>query len=1038
MNRYRAAHFRTTLLPFAALGDFAAIVQSARDGACDALAALLERRPVAAALENASPSLFARLQAELATGQIKPKTASSLLKYLSRMASRCTPFGLMSGVVPADMTEGAAVELRVLEPSEWLAFPRISYERTFRAVRESLRARIERSDDVCVRLSGMLERRGGHLKVMSFHHPSGHITPAYDEIAIDQPLGVVLECSGTWIKVSELASILSGRLAAVSLTEARHYLLDLLDCGVLQDRFYPCLDPLNAISPGTLEACGHDPVLMRVSRTIERASRRLSVGQMSRSMLCDLAARAAKELDFDGNPGHSTPGDGTSDRHEARPADGTALQIDMLVRASGSSVGALLVEEVVQCMADLSRLPRPANAQLAALKDEFVRKFGEDSIPLLRAVAPDDGLSLNPFVTSRPAFLAELPIDHGTQDPDAASWSLLDEMMLDKLVEAGKVGAREIVLRREDLEPFLGKAASTSIRSGFALCSAYRRNGKDDESGPPNVLLVQTASCGTAGSISARFAHLDARLEECYRRCFADERLDDVIDADILYLPSARLGNVSCRPPALEHQIPVFGYAIDDGCTSIELADLYLGIDPREGFVLTSRKLGKRVRPRLASAHNYMHPECAPVYQFLAMLRHQDSASPLTDLLAFAHHLPQRPAVRLGSLILSPRAWYIGTQQMESHRQARVPRESLRAHLAALEVSRLVRFGQGDNLITCDLERDPWIDLLLEEKELTLTQAVPEGYEPGCVGADGLRQAELVLQYVDAQPAPERSSQGAALVEGASHLHGFGHWNYLKLYGGPHAIDSWVGPVSMVADGLRREGRINAWHFVRYKDPDPHLRLRWRSVDASDRAILDRFLSSIAGCASPVRTSAETFHPETFRYGGPDAIEAMYEVFTIDSAFVARLLASEHAGTAEGRVKIGVHSARALAQGLGLDDRDISALWDMLSSSFILEFSGRNRSGLRKDLGGLWRKWRREILDLHVAMGEPLDAFAKSLAEALARSEAWGRAMTRSRLEICADVIHMHSNRLFLDHARESEMCSYALAFHLDSARRFR
>jgi len=599
------------------------------------------------------------------------------------------------------------------------------------------------------------------------------------------------------------------------------------------------------------------------------------------------------------------------------------------------------------------------------------------------------------------------------------------------------------VLQREDLEPFLEAPAERPVRSGCALFSAYRRSTDVDESSPSNLLLIQTASSGAAGALSARFAHLDARLERAYKECFAAERLDDVVDADILYLPSARLGNVSCRPPALAYQIPIFGYSTDDGCKSIDLADLYLRLDPRLGFVLTSRIFGKRVRPLLASAHNFLHPECAPVYQFLALLNHQDFAPPVIDLLSFARHLDEQPAVRLGSLLLTPRTWCINAQQMNAHRGAKHPGDSLRAHLTKRGVSRFVRFGKLDNLITVDLEREIYVDLLLEEKALVLMQAVPDGYEPACDGGDGLRQVELVLQYVDSTSVPTRLARNRTVVESEIHVHGIGDWNYLKLYGSPHAIDAWVGPISIAAEQLRREKRITAWHFVRYNDPDPHLRVRLRSsdarsIDASARALLELVLSSIAGCASPTRISAETFFPETFRYGGTEVIETVYDLFTIDSEFVPKLLSSGHASTAEGRVKLGVLSARALARGLGLDDHEIDALWDMLTSAFVNEFGGKHRSQLRKRLGGLWRNWRSEILDLHGNFKAQLETYAETIAETLARSDGWGEQMTRSRLDICADVLHMHSNRLFLDYARENEMCCYALAFHLNSALKFR
>lgn len=57
-------------------------------------------------------------------------------------------------------------------------------------------------------------------------------------------------------------------------------------------------------------------------------------------------------------------------------------------------------------------------------------------------------------------------------------------------------------------------------------------------------------------------------------------------------------------------------------------------------------------------------------------------------------------------------------------------------------------------------------------------------------------------------------------------------WVYCKIYAGEHQIDTLLGTVVYdLVGGLKSEGRIDKWFFIRYRDESGfHLRLRLHAV----------------------------------------------------------------------------------------------------------------------------------------------------------------------------------------------------------------
>ncbi|WP_037864935.1 thiopeptide-type bacteriocin biosynthesis protein, partial [Streptomyces sp. NRRL S-340] len=125
-----------------------------------------------------------------------------------------------------------------------------------------------------------------------------------------------------------------------------------------------------------------------------------------------------------------------------------------------------------------------------------------------------------------------------------------------------------------------------------------------------------------------------------------------------------------------------------------------------------------------------------------------------------------------------------------------------------------------------------------------------------------------------------------------------GEWLYAKLYV-PAALQRDVLvrhlPTLLRADLLDEAG-ADRWFFLRYADPDPHLRLR---VHGTPEGLWPVFLPALREWAEALREAGlmdrlvlDTYEPETERYGGPRALPEAERVFAADSATVLGQLAT--------------------------------------------------------------------------------------------------------------------------------------------------
>ncbi|MFJ6623210.1 lantibiotic dehydratase [Kitasatospora sp. NPDC091335] len=570
----------------------------------------------------------------------------------------------------------------------------------------------------------------------------------------------------------------------------------------------------------------------------------------------------------------------------------------------------------------LWRLSPPATApeHLRAYHAEFVERYGTDSpVPLTEVLDPDTGLG-PPAGYRRPAGARGAANPRPTRartDADAARDRVLAELATGALADREPGAPLPEVVLDDDLlarlvpsqeEP--GGAADTPPAS-LELYAELAADSLDAlDAGRFRLVISPTAGSDRAGATFGRFAaHLAGAgadggvlLAAAGASPTGTPDAGEVLDAHLEFTPyRPRHANIALTPRWLGHRVAVSAFPDPGGPAALPLDDLVVLADT-ERLSVHSRSLGREIR---ATAHHALNlrtgaPNAARFLQEVA-LTGQRPWQPWD--WGAAASAPALPRVRRGRVVLAPATWRL-TAPVPS---ADTPYEQWADGLARWRrrwgVPAAVRLLSGDQRISLDLD-DPWHRRLLHSQSRSARPTVlqedltgdggltgdGDGDGGWLRGPGGAHSAELVvpLRRAARPSAPARPAAHRPLP--APHprtpeLPG-GPWLFARIAAAEARHDE------ILADHLPRliaalPGDVDRWFFIRYRDPAPHLRLRFHGTPPALAAgllpILHDWAHDLrrAGLAADLRLDGYT--PETDRYGGPDALAHAERVFHADS-----------------------------------------------------------------------------------------------------------------------------------------------------------
>ncbi|MCX5239080.1 lantibiotic dehydratase [Streptomyces prunicolor] len=383
--------------------------------------------------------------------------------------------------------------------------------------------------------------------------------------------------------------------------------------------------------------------------------------------------------------------------------------------------------------------------------------------------------------------------------------------------------------------------------------------------------------------------------------------------------------NVARAPQVTDLVVTLGDYQAPD-TDVVPVADLAVTADADQ-LHLVSLSRDRPLHTLLLNAVDLGH-HSHPLARFLAEAP-AALAVPCTGFMwgTAASNLPFLPALRHGRTILSPARWLLTGDDLPGP-QASWPQwdHALTRWCRDIALPEHVYLSEADQAMALDLAEPSHRALLrahLDRDGRVVLRAAPSPQDLGWAGG---RAHEIVIPLAaDQGVAPVRRA-GPALHREHGHLPGSDEHLYVQLHGHrgrqdpillrhlPTLIDELGGP---------------DWWFIRYLDPDDHLRLRLSCTPGSVGAAFERvgaWTRHLRHRGLITHASVETYHPETARFGGPGAIEVAKGLFAADSAAAVAQLAAQVCKDIPDARAVTAASMVAIVTGL-LGDRDEAMRW---------------------------------------------------------------------------------------------------------------
>lgn len=654
--------------------------------------------------------------------------------------------------------------------------------------------------------------------------------------------------------------------------------------------------------------------------------------------------------------------------------------------------------------------------------EEFVRfrnafrdRFEGREVPLTEALDSVDGIG---YADARPGLCEHLPLLEDLSfpgNPQELSYQEATGRLKENLVERALLENSQVVKLTEGDLKGIGTAGGPGSEGLYWLGSFLARSAGDLDRG--DFLFLARSIGGPSGlELLGRFCQSDPALGRYVQQAAAEFEAQsrDVIYAEIAHLPDPRLGNVLQRPHLSTYEIVYLCGSKLPVENRIYLSDLMVSVKGNQ-VVLRSKRLGKRVIPRLTTAHNFTTG--LPVYRFLC-----DVAGQGTVYNWHWGHLSTRtflPRVQYGHWILSRARWMIHKDRFPMLFDESLDFEAewnkIRNKLA---IPGLVQIADGDRELLIDSRCSRSLEELrrhLGREEMIRLVEFPlevTGFLDGYVN-------EVVLPVRNGYKPVGYHDRFASAADCPEPPRGFppcSEWTYVKVYCGPQTADALLADrIGPLLNGLSGNGKIEKWFFVRYADPDPHLRIRYKSGQG---CLLAKELGLLFESGQLQRIQYDTYSRELERYTGLD-YETTESVFHADSEAVIELLRSMD--SADERWLAGLVGADRLMNDLGMDLDLKTALVEDSFGRLFKEVEGGTSLKVQLDA-----KYRGDRKLIEACLDEKSRAWQQAFRRRSRALETYLKAKRHLiRVEVAASYVHMFFNRLLISQPRNQEMILY-------------
>ncbi|MCW3462844.1 lantibiotic dehydratase [Chitinophaga nivalis] len=979
----------------------------------------------------ASPALFDEMMKWLAAGidtavSTTPqhhKLVKTLYQYLLRMSSRCTPYGLFAGCTVGTL-HPQTTELRLATVQSWEKVSRLDMNYLSELATELIKLP-EIREQVLFYPNNSLYETGASYRYFEYQLHDKKRYYYLSAFTRTSYLTHIMEAAATGIRIGELTTLLTGM--DIPPDVATTFIDELINNQILiastdprisgADYFTSLITFLEEQVPQTAVLAPLQEIHHLLLQQEDGIRRNLHIRDI---ITAHFPAINGKDL----------------------------IQVDLFYRPAAAAIARPVINSIVQRIEQLCILGKGfVNTDLLTFKEKFLQRYDQREIPLMQALDSESGIGYGIITGDNASYtplIDDLVLPALKKDTETV-WDAVKKLILRKYLAARESQAREVFITEEDLQQLAAEKEARPLPPGlYTMGALIARDAAALDNGDFRFVLK---SCGgpNALALMGRFAAGNEVLTTQMRQYAAAEQAleKDRIFAEVIHLPEGRMGNILLRPQLYDYEIPFLGNAAMPAAAQLPVSDLLVSVRNNK-VILRSAKLGKEVIPRLTSAHNFT--QGLPAYKFLCDLQYQQQTISIQWDWDFLEEQSFLPRVSYQEIILERARWYITKAAFDELLALQhTPDAALLLLQAQFGIPEQVLLSEGDNELpvdfTCTFARSLLTDKLAKSNVILYeqlfnadTRLLSDGTAAYC--------NEIIIPVRNTTYQPDPGTQAAPPVPANQRIFAPGSaWLYAKIYCGSKWVDKLlVKELLPLIRSWQHEGWITSWFFIRYQDPDTHIRIRFHHTAGGNFSGI--LMASLSAAIAPYlendlvqKLQFDTYIREVERYGSYTMLlsEAL---FYHDSHAVIQLLALHNGRSNEERWQYALLGAAELLRDFGCTLVEKLQLCTDLQQGFFKEHKGDHT--LMLQLNNKYRQHTKTMATLLAtdagegilppdvtAVFQERSAAQRAVSQQLQELIQQQLVTPADKVRLLGDYLHMFLNRLFIANARLHELVIY-------------
>jgi lantibiotic biosynthesis protein len=689
------------------------------------------------ALFLASPDLHSQMKERLNGKLTDPKKVKklhwALMRYILRMTTRSTPFGLFAGFGVGRWDNETRIELAPIE--EYTRHTRLDMNYLCALALELAKHPVIK-ENIKYYPNSSMYRVGAQLRYVEYRYKNARRT--HHIVAVDHTdyLETVLALASKGALLKDMAELLVSD--EITIEESREFIEELINSQVLVNEMEPAItgpEFLDQISVVLEKIKGIDDILS-VIRHIKELLQEVDNNRIGTTI--SYYNRIAEDL----KP--------LNTEFELK----FLFQTDMVKPTKNCELDSNIGEDVLAGMVILNKLtPKPTATTLTQFRDAFFERYETKEIPLLQVLDTEIGLGYrqNSGAGDVSPLVDDLALPSAPATGQEIRWNAVQSFLLKKYKEAIASNSYEIEINDKEVESF----PSDWNDLPDTLSTMVQIVKDKNETDPKPTIFVSGLGGSSAGNLLGRFCHADQPTDVFVKEITKkEEELNpNYILTEIIHLPESRVGNVLLRPVLRPYEIPYLAKAAVPEEFQIKLEDLMVSVKMNR-VVLRSKRLNKEIIPHLTNAHNYSY-NALPVYHFLCDLQTQNLRGGIGfNWGPFAAEYEFQPRVTYRNLIFSPATWNIRKESFDKYTEIKDDNElynAIQEWRKQLRIPAEVLLADSDNKLYINLENIMCIRTLFSVTQnrpgFELEEFLFSSENAVVKSPDGVFTNEVVLSY---------------------------------------------------------------------------------------------------------------------------------------------------------------------------------------------------------------------------------------------------------------------------------------------------